>query len=68
MKLLLCGIILLIIGIVMLVLPDVFYQITESWKNDSSAEPSDFYKLHTRIGGILVSLVGVAGIIAHIIL
>lgn len=68
MELLLSGLVLLGIGITMLAAPNVIYQITESWKNDSSAGPSDFYKLNVRIGGVVFLLVGAAGIAAFFLL
>ncbi|MBS6643421.1 MAG: hypothetical protein KH366_07555 [Clostridiaceae bacterium] len=68
MKLLIGGLVLLALGILMLAAPDLFYQITESWKNNSSAEPSDLYKLNLRIGGIVFLLVGIAGIITYFVI
>lgn len=46
----------------MLAKPDVWWQITESWKSYDATEPSDFYIKVTRIGGIIFTLVGVVGI------
>ena len=62
------SIFLLIVGVLMLCLPDVVYCITESWKSNASSEPSGLYKIHIRIGGIACSLVGIAGIIVNFIL
>lgn len=62
------SIFLLIVGVLMLCFPDVVYSITESWKSNASSEPSGLYKIHIRIGGIVCSLVGSAGIIANFIL
>lgn len=56
----LCGILFLIIGFIMVRFPEFIYEITESWKSYSMGDPSDFYKLSTRIGGIAFILVGVA--------
>ena len=55
-----CGILFLIIGFVMLRFPEFIYEITESWKSYSSGEPSDLYKLSTRVGGVAYILVGIA--------
>lgn len=52
------GIIVAIVGIVMLVNPHGFYEVTQSWKSNGG-EPSDAYLLHTRIGGVIFLLVGV---------
>lgn len=62
------SIFLLIVGVLMLFFPDVVYSITESWKSNASSEPSGLYKIHIRIGGIVCSLVGIAGIITNFIL
>ncbi len=62
------SIFLLIVGVLMLCFPDVVYSITESWKSNASNEPSELYKVHTRIGGIACSLVGIAGLIANFVL
>ena len=63
----LCGIIFLIIGFVMLRFPELIYEITESWKSYSSGEPSDLYRLSTRVGGIAFIVVGIACIIVAFI-
>ena len=43
--------------------PDVGWKYTERWKSYSADEPSDFYKLHTKIGGAVFFLVGLAGLL-----
>ena len=43
--------------------PQTFFDITESWKSNAEREPSDLYRIGTRLGGILFLLVGVAGMI-----
>ena len=55
-----CGILFWIIGFVMLRFPEFIYEITECWKSYSSGEPSDLYKLSTRVGGVAFILVGIA--------
>lgn len=57
----LLGIILALVGVVMILSPRTFYMLTESWKNGSETEPSDAYILHTRIGGVVFLLIGIAG-------
>lgn len=57
------GLILIIVGLVMLIKPDVFWSITESWKSNDGTEPSDLYLLSTRIGGVLFTIVGIGGAI-----
>ena len=43
--------------------PEVFYELTESWKHDGSGEPSKSYLLSTRLGGVMCALVGIGGMI-----
>lgn len=52
------GILFIIIGIVMEVKPDLFYQITESWKDTTNSEPSPLYIISTRVGGVAFIIVG----------
>lgn len=58
------GIILIVVGILMLVRPTVVWSITESWKSNDATEPSTLFKLSTRFGGVMCTLVGVGVIIA----
>ena len=62
------SIFLLIIGLLMLCFPTMTYNLTESWKSYTSGEPSNLYKWHIRIGGIVFTLVGIAGIITFVVL
>lgn len=62
------SIILLIIGIIMLFCPGIIYELTEKWKSNTSAEPSGLYRLHIRIGGIVCTLVGAAGVVTYFLL
>ncbi|WP_133241840.1 DUF6199 family natural product biosynthesis protein [Clostridium thermopalmarium] len=64
----LLSIFILIIGIIMLISPDTWWQITESWKSYAAAEPSDFYIKITRVVGGFFSIVGVGGIIVFLLL
>ena len=65
---LLLSIFILIIGFLMLVKPEIWWGITESWKSYDATEPSDFYIKTTRFGGYIFTLVGIAGIIAFSLL
>ncbi len=56
------GLAFLAAGIGMLVSPQTFYIIMESWKNNAAQEPSDLYRLNVRIGGGFVTLVGIGAI------
>ena len=61
--LLLMGLLLLALGLVMAFFPEIWFELTESWKSYSASEPSDFYRLSCRIGGVVFALAGVAGIV-----
>ncbi|MDK2801245.1 MAG: hypothetical protein PWQ70_2864 [Clostridiales bacterium] len=47
----LLSIFILIVGLIMLISPDTWWQITESWKSYAATEPSDFYIKITRVTG-----------------
>lgn len=57
----LLGILLAVVGVVMMAAPRFVYEITQSWKNDGGAEPSDMYIWHTRLGGIVFFIGGIVG-------
>ena len=66
---LLLGIIFIVIGLVMLINPDLFYEITEGWKNRSvNTYPSELYVKSTRIGGGFFVIVGIAAVVMQFIL
>ncbi|PEJ54556.1 hypothetical protein CN692_19690 [Bacillus sp. AFS002410] len=50
------GIILLLFGGLLIANPKLIWFITESWKTENSTDPSSFYTVTTRIGGILLAL------------
>ena len=54
------GILLLALGIFMFFRPDLVWKLTERWKSYRANEPSDFYLLCTKIGGVIVMLIGIA--------
>ena len=60
---LLMGIFMLVGGAVAVFFPDMIFELKESWKSYSAADPSDLYLLFTRIGGVIFMLSGVAGIV-----
>jgi len=65
---LILSIFVLIIGVLMLFKPDVWWEVTESWKSSDATEPSDFYIKYTRFGGGFFTLAGIAGIISFFVL
>lgn len=44
----------LAIGILMFLKPDIVWHLTESWKSDNANGPSDFYLKATRLSGVLI--------------
>ena len=56
----LVGIVFLVIGLLMVVSPSTVFQITESWKNDKASEPSELFKISTRVGGCFFIIIGIA--------
>ena len=62
------GILFMILGVVMLRFPEFIYEITESWKSYSAGEPSDLYKLSTRIGGAAFILIGIAALVVQFLI
>ena len=47
------------LGIAMIWKPAFFYEMLESWKHDGRSEPSKFYLWNTRLGGVMLVLVGI---------
>lgn len=60
---LLIGILFVIFGAVLLFNPRVFYELTESWKNNAAGDPSDLYIFSTRFGGAVLIIVGIVSIV-----
>lgn len=58
------GVIFIIIGLVMVISPELFYAITEGWKNTSRGEPSRLFKISARFGGALFCSVGFLAILS----
>ena len=56
----LVGIVFLVIGLLMVVSPSIFFQITESWKSDKANEPSELFRISTRVGGCFFIIIGIA--------
>ncbi len=60
---LLGGILVLAWGLVLFLRPTLWWELTERWKSYRAEDPSDFYLLCTKIGGVLVILAGIALVI-----
>ena len=55
----LLGLLFLVIGFLMLRFSGEIYDLTESWKSNTPGEPSKWYRISLRVGGIAFLLVGV---------
>jgi hypothetical protein len=64
--LLIFGIIFIIVSLFLLFKPHLLWEITQSWKFEGEAEPSQLFILSTRIGGVIVLAVGLFGVIVSI--
>ena len=54
----------LAIGFLMLCFPKEIYDLTEGWKSNTPGEPSKWYRISLRVGGIAFLLVGVMGLVS----
>ena len=63
----LLSLLLLVIGFLMLRFPQEIYDLTESWKSNTPGEPSKWYRISLRVGGIAFLLVGVMGLVSPFI-
>jgi hypothetical protein len=53
------GALLILAGIVFFLKPEWVWELTEQWKSYRANEPSDFYCITTKIGGVVLILVGI---------
>ncbi len=60
----LLGLLLLVIGFLMLRFPQEIYDLTEGWKSNTPGEPSKWYRISLRVGGIFFLLAGVMGLVS----
>ena len=60
----LLGLLFLIIGFLMLRFPQEIYDLTEGWKSNTPGEPSKWYRISLRVGGIAFLLAGVMGLVS----
>jgi hypothetical protein len=54
------------ISYIMFFKPDIFWNITESWKSDNAYGPTDLYKFSTKFGGVMFFFIGLVGLIVQI--
>jgi hypothetical protein len=55
-------------GLLMLFKTSMFWNITELWTSKDGTEPSGLYIWNTRFGGIMCILVGLACLLAYILM
>ncbi len=60
-------ILLVLVGLVMLIRPEVVWSITESWKSNGAVKPSKVYVWTIRFGGLLCTAAGIGGIFVHLL-
>ena len=63
----LLAILLIGMGLFMAIRPDLWWKATEAWKSYRADEPSDFYRITTRIGGIVLVVTMVVILIVLIV-
>ena len=54
----------IIVGIFLVISPNLVYAITQRWKNSNNSEPSKFYKIITRVQGVVFVVIGVVLIVS----
>lgn len=62
------GILMVIVGIVLFLYPELPYEFREAIQSDCPGEPSDLYRKCNKVGGILVAIAGAAIIILSFVL
>ena len=68
MKYIVGGIVIFLWGLFMFRSPYKFWELFESWKNSSNAEPSKFYLVEVRIGGSICMLVGLIVVVCSFLI
>ncbi len=56
------------VGLFQLIAPNLWYELTQSWKSYSAADPSDLFIKVTRIRGGVFALIGLVCLILLLIL
>lgn len=64
----LTGILFIALGIFLFTKPDLLWKLTEQWKSYYADEPSDLYRLSTKIGGACFGILGIVIIVLPFIL
>ncbi len=64
----LVGVCLIGLGALLFLKPQAVWALTEKWKSYRADEPSDLYRISTKIGGILFALCGLMMAVLPLIL
>lgn len=59
------GLLMIALGLFMLLRPDDFFGLAESWKSEAPGESSPGYCCSTRFGGIMFRIVGMIAIVTQ---
>ena len=60
------SILLIVMGALLITAPQLWYELTESWKSQAPSEPSGWFLFSTRFGGAVSFLVGAAYLIVNL--
>lgn len=61
------GVVLVIVGIIQFINPEVFWWVKEGWKSERRGDPSETYKGLARFRGGMMALVGVFIIVVAVV-
>ena len=60
------GIVFIVIGVFAFLKPEVIWKLTEQWKSSYADEPSELYRISTRLGGVICAGIGIAAVVLSI--
>ena len=61
------GLLMIALGLFMLLRPDDFFGLAESWKSEAPGASSPGYRCSTRFGGIMFCIVGMIAIVTQLL-
>jgi hypothetical protein len=61
------SIFLILVGLLMILKTRLIWEITERWTSRDGTDPSSLYIWNTRFGGVMCTLVGLAGLLVYLI-
>ncbi|MEG2087752.1 MAG: hypothetical protein RR022_06080 [Angelakisella sp.] len=62
------GAVMMVLGVLIGLKPNLIWKLTEQWKSYDADEPSDLYIQSTKLGGVLLVLLGIAMVVLPLIL